>query len=117
MVIQIRVQDERGQRLESTAMPSPHHDPEDQLRELLADAATRAYEYLVAIRGRHAGVRPEALVRLKALGGDLPKRGENSLELLRLLDEAGSPATTASANGRFFGDVVGRTLPATITTQ
>ena len=98
-------------------MPSPHHDPEDQLRELLADAATRAHEYLVAIHGRHAGVRPEALVRLKALGGDLPKRGENSLELLRLLDEAGSPATVASTGGRFFGGVVGGALPATVAAQ
>jgi glutamate/tyrosine decarboxylase-like PLP-dependent enzyme len=117
MVILIRVQDERGQRLESTATPFPHHDPEDQLRELLADAATRAYEYLVAIRDRHAGVRPEALVRLKVLGGDLPTRGENSLELLRLLDEAGSPATVASAGGRFFGGVVGGALPATVAAQ
>ena len=103
--------------MESTATPFPHHDPEDQLRELLADAATRAYEYLVAIRGRHAGVRPEALVRLTVLGGDLPKRGENSLELLRLLDEAGSPATVASTGGRFFGGVVGGALPATVAAQ
>ncbi len=100
--------------MESTATFLLHQNPENHLREILADAATRAYGYLAAIRDRHAGVGPEALVQLKVLGGDLPQRGENSLELLRLLDEVGSPATVASAGGRFFGGVVGGALPATV---
>jgi glutamate/tyrosine decarboxylase-like PLP-dependent enzyme len=103
--------------LESTATFLLHQNPEDHLREILADAATRAYEYLLAVRDRHAGVPPEALVQLKVFGGDLPHRGENSLALLRLLDEAGSPATVASAGGRFFGGVVGGALPAAVAAQ
>src|SRR2546422_8934843 len=34
--------------------------------------------------------------------------------VIRLLDEIGSPATLASAGGRFFGFVVGGSLPAAV---
>jgi glutamate/tyrosine decarboxylase-like PLP-dependent enzyme len=34
--------------------------------------------------------------------------------VIRLLDEVGSPATMATAGGRFFGFVIGGTLPVTV---
>jgi glutamate/tyrosine decarboxylase-like PLP-dependent enzyme len=36
------------------------------------------------------------------------------LEALRILDEVGSPATIASAGGRYFGLVIGGALPVTV---
>ncbi|MBV9170371.1 MAG: aspartate aminotransferase family protein, partial [Chloroflexi bacterium] len=43
-----------------------------------------------------------------------PERGEDAADVLRLLDEVGSPATVASAGGRYFGFVIGSSLPATV---
>ena len=43
-----------------------------------------------------------------------PARGISDCETLALLDEVGSPATVASAGGRFFGYVTGGVLPAAL---
>ena len=89
-------------------------DSNDQFEEVLSEAAVRARHYLRTIRERHAGVLPEAIEGLRALGGPLPARGENALAILELLDEAGSPATVASMGGRFFGGVIGDALPVSV---
>jgi glutamate/tyrosine decarboxylase-like PLP-dependent enzyme len=51
---------------------------------------------------------------MRALGGALPMEGEQPEAVLRLLDEAGSPATMAVMGGRFFGGVIGGSLPVTV---
>jgi glutamate/tyrosine decarboxylase-like PLP-dependent enzyme len=86
----------------------------DPYRELLQEAAVRSHRYLQEIKSRHVGVPQRALDRLPALGGPLSAIGEDAIFLLRLLDEVGSPATIASAGGRFFGGVIGGALPATV---
>jgi glutamate/tyrosine decarboxylase-like PLP-dependent enzyme len=80
----------------------------------LTEAAARARRYLETIRERHVGVTPAALENLAALGGPLPRSGEQPESILRLLDEVGSPATTASMGGRFFGGVTGGALPTAV---
>jgi glutamate/tyrosine decarboxylase-like PLP-dependent enzyme len=57
---------------------------------------------------------PEALQRLALLDEPLPEKPTDPHSVLRLLDEIGSPATLATAGGRFFGFVIGSSLPATI---
>lgn len=81
---------------------------------LLKEAAAHALRYLHTIRERHAGVTEEALQRLTALGGSLPVHGEDPSSVLKLLDEAGSPATVASMGGRFFGGVIGGAFPVSV---
>ena len=75
------------------------------------DAARRACRYIEAL-----GERPVAadVARLAALGGALPEEGMQPSELLALLDDVGSPATVASAGGRYFGFVTGGVLPASL---
>jgi glutamate/tyrosine decarboxylase-like PLP-dependent enzyme len=51
---------------------------------------------------------------LAALDGPLPEDPGDPREVLRLLDEIGSPATMAIAGGRFFGFVIGGALPVTV---
>lgn len=46
------------------------------------------------------------------LCGALPEEGEGPASVLQRLDEFGSPATVASEGGRYFGFVVGSSLPA-----
>src|ERR1700677_4696880 len=89
-------------------------DANDLYEEVLTQAAAQARRYLRTIRERDAGVPPEAIKGLSALGGPLPFRGENPLAILKLLDDAGSPATVASMGGRFFGGVIGGALPVSV---
>jgi glutamate/tyrosine decarboxylase-like PLP-dependent enzyme len=44
----------------------------------------------------------------------MPADGETADTVLRLLHEVGSPATTAVMGGRFFGGVIGGSLPVTV---
>jgi glutamate/tyrosine decarboxylase-like PLP-dependent enzyme len=55
---------------------------------------------------------PEDIARLDALGGPLPEDPSDPAKVLALLDDVGSPATVATAGGRYFGFVIGGTLPA-----
>jgi glutamate/tyrosine decarboxylase-like PLP-dependent enzyme len=87
---------------------------EDFYREILTVAAGHACNYLRDIRQRNVNVTQEALDRLPALGGRLAAKGENPQAILRLLDEIGSPATMATMGGRFFGGVIGGSLPVAV---
>jgi len=87
-------------------------------RELLADAAARAADYLSGLPERAAGPVPGAVERLtEALDGPLPAGPGSPEEILAFLDDHGSPATLASAGGRYFGFVTGGALPATVAAQ
>lgn len=83
-------------------------------RELLNDAARRANRYLDDIEERAVAPAPDAVAALDRLGGALPEEGRAASEVLALLDDAGSPATIASAGGRYFGFVTGGVLPAAL---
>lgn len=83
-------------------------------RPLLDEAAQRAIAYLEAVGGRRVAPTEAALARLPELGGVLAVNPSPAVETLRLLDEIGSPATMASAGGRYFGFVIGGALPVTV---
>jgi glutamate/tyrosine decarboxylase-like PLP-dependent enzyme len=86
----------------------------DAYAELLSEAARLSREYLGGIKERHAGVTQEALDELTNLSGPMPRIGEDPKQVLRLLSRYGAPATVASMGGRFFGGVVGSSLPASL---
>ena len=78
---------------------------------LLDDAARRACNYLDGLATRGVAPAPEAVARLKSLHEPLPEHPQPAAEVLRRLDELGSPATAATAGGRYFGFVIGGALP------
>ena len=84
------------------------------MKELLADAAARSAKYLAAISSKPTAPRPDDIARLAALGGPLPEKPSDPAEILALLDDLGSPATVATAGGRYFGFVIGGALPAAL---
>src|SRR5262245_21299846 len=87
----------------------PHRD---SVRTILSDAAERGIRYADAINDRSVVPTPDALAGMSRLGGPIPQRPEDPLDVIRLLDEAGSPATVATTGGRYYGFVIVGVLPA-----
>ncbi|MBV9482575.1 MAG: aspartate aminotransferase family protein [Acidobacteria bacterium] len=83
-------------------------------RHLLADVAARATDYLANVPSRGVGPTQSAVDALSALDEPLPEGATPGPEIIRLLDELGSPATVASTSGRYFGFVTGGSLPASL---
>src|SRR5436190_15858292 len=83
-------------------------------RKLLQTAAALAADYLDSLPTRAVAPTVAALDSLRALDRPFPERPTDPLAVLRELDARGSPATIASAGGRFFRFVVGGSLPAAV---
>ena len=84
------------------------------MNPLLHDAALRASRYLAGLDERPVYPGVGAVARLAELDQPMPEHPQAADTVLRQLDELGSPATMASAGGRFFGFVVGGALPVTV---
>ena len=84
------------------------------MRQLLEYAAERAARYLESLDKRSVAPSPEAIANLGQLQGSMPQAPGDAMETLRLLDEVCSPATMAMAGPRFFGFVIGGSLPVTL---
>jgi glutamate/tyrosine decarboxylase-like PLP-dependent enzyme len=84
------------------------------MSDLLDDAARRAKRYLASLGARPVAPARAALEALSAFDRPLPRKSSAAGEVLAELDELGSPATMASAGGRFFGFVIGGSLPVTV---
>ena len=84
------------------------------MTDLLENAADRAISYLVTIGDRAVAPLPEGVRRLAELDEALPETVSDAEETIRILDDIGSPASMAMAGPRFFGFVIGGSLPVTL---
>src|SRR6267143_2695095 len=84
------------------------------MRELLENTAQRAISYLESLNDRNVAPAPEALRKLATLDEPLTDDATPPEQVIKLLDEVCSPATMAMAGPRFFGFVIGGSLPAAL---
>ena len=73
-----------------------------------------AFEYADNSRGRNVFPTPEAIEGLKAFDEALPVNPTHPEDLLEQLHKYGSPATVTDSGGRYFGFVIGGTIPASL---
>jgi glutamate/tyrosine decarboxylase-like PLP-dependent enzyme len=84
------------------------------MQDLLSDASFRAIRYLAGLEARSVAPTASAIENLQAFHESLPAGPTDPKETLRRLDEIGSPATMAMAGSRFFGFVIGGSLPVAL---
>jgi glutamate/tyrosine decarboxylase-like PLP-dependent enzyme len=83
-----------------------------ETRELLRLAADRGAKYVEGVAERSVAPTAEAVAGLARVREKLPEGPMDAGRVVELLDEVGSAATVASTGGRYFGFVIGGTLPA-----
>jgi len=84
------------------------------MRELLHSVALRAARYLEEVKERRVGPSAQAVRDLERFLEPFPDGPTAPAEVIRILDERGSPATMGIAGPRFFGFVIGGALPAAL---
>jgi glutamate/tyrosine decarboxylase-like PLP-dependent enzyme len=89
-------------------------NPLQTSEEPLRLAAERCHKYLRTISQREVAPTESSLAKLSFFREPFPERPISPADVVAMLDELGSTATTASTSGRYFGFVTGGTLPAAL---
>jgi glutamate/tyrosine decarboxylase-like PLP-dependent enzyme len=84
------------------------------MEQILKATADRAWRYRQDLERRNVAPAPDAIANLRRFDEPLPPGPTDPEAVIELLDTVGSPATMGSAGGRFFGFVIGSSLPATV---
>ncbi len=87
------------------------------IKNILLDAAKRGIRYREEIVDRSVAPSADAVAAAAGFIEPMPDEGATDAEVLAMLDELGSPATVAMAGPRYFGFVIGGSLPVTIATN
>ena len=80
----------------------------------LRTAAERSYEYLRTADDRKVAPSTVALQALEGFHESFPEASSQPANVVAQLDKLGSPATVITTGGRYFGYVIGATLPASL---
>lgn len=94
-------------------IPSEGLSSETTTRVLQA-AAVRSLHYLQGLENRSVAPSAAALANIARFDEPLPDASTDPEQVLDMLDTIGSPATIAMAGPRFFGFVIGGSLPVTL---
>ncbi|MCX6498043.1 MAG: pyridoxal-dependent decarboxylase [Arthrobacter sp.] len=88
--------------------------PEERYDDALAAASRHARQWLESQDTRHVGPRVTAADLAADFGGPLPREGTPAAEVVDYLATKAEPGLMAMPSGRFFGWVIGGTLPAAL---
>ncbi len=86
----------------------------NDVREVLRLACEKSVAYLDGLESRPVAPSTEAIRNLSYLDLPLPESPSDPREALELLDKYGTPATISMSGSRFFGFVIGGSLPAAL---
>jgi len=86
----------------------------DEFTRPLQAAQAFAIDYLEQVADQPVFPTEDALRNLEAFDEPLPPHGSADQEILSMLHGNGSPATVATMGSRYFGFVVGGSLPVTV---
>ena len=86
----------------------------DPYSNLLTKTLQHVCEYLSKIHTRSVFPESDKLSAMSGLDFDLPHESTDPKQVLDLIHQLGSPATVATNGGRYFGFVIGGTLPAAL---
>jgi len=89
-------------------------DPQRGSEEVLRVAAERSCEYLRGLPQREVAPRAAAIADLQRFREALPERPCEAAEVVEMMHRFGAPATVATTGGRYFGFVIGGTVPAAL---
>ncbi|HEY2027817.1 MAG TPA: pyridoxal-dependent decarboxylase [Myxococcales bacterium] len=83
-------------------------------REALEAAYAGAVRFLESVDSRPVGARADAAAMREVFGGAFPEEGEPAAHLVERLARDADPGIVATAGPRFFGFVIGGSLPAAV---
>ncbi len=86
----------------------------DTMRDILQSAAEQAIRFLEGLDDRKVTPSAEAVARLKELDIPIPDNPVDPKKILQMLEAYGDPASMAMAGRRFFGFVIGGSLPVSL---
>jgi glutamate/tyrosine decarboxylase-like PLP-dependent enzyme len=86
----------------------------DLTAEALQVAEERSRAYLRKLTNRSVYPTDAAVAALARFHEPLPEQSCRPADVVRMLDQFGSPATVATAGSRYFGFVIGGTVPAAL---
>lgn len=84
------------------------------LKELLEDASRRSIAYREASESRRIAPDDKALAALDAFNEKLSEHGASASDTIAMLDEIGSPAAVSMTSSRYFGFVIGGSMPVAL---
>ena len=93
---------------------SPLSESQGDQKQMLEEAARLAAHYLDGLDARAVFPQHEALAGLESFTESFPLNPRGPQDTLSMLDNAGSPATVATNGRRYFGFVIGGSLPASL---
>jgi glutamate/tyrosine decarboxylase-like PLP-dependent enzyme len=88
--------------------------PVERYGDALAAASRHARQWLESQQTRHVGPRLTAADLAADFGGPLPETGTPAADVVDYLATKAEPGLMAMPSGRFFGWVIGGTLPAAL---
>ncbi|MGH9464644.1 MAG: hypothetical protein ACRD0X_03290, partial [Thermoanaerobaculia bacterium] len=83
-------------------------------RQLLDYTAERALDFLESLPSRPVRAAASLEELREAFGGPLPEQGEDAVTVIRRLADAAEQGVVASSGSRYFGFVIGGSLPAAL---
>ena len=104
-----------GEQRSVAVRPQPSSRmPSDDLERLLRVTTDRSVRYLDSLDTRRVSPSDEAVAALRAFDVPLQNESIDPERVLEQLDTIGSPGTMAMAGPRFFGFVIGGSLPVAL---